>query len=239
METKHFPMGETVYQAQLKNGLQVVLLPKPGFAQTFVTFSTHYGSIDRTFRVGQEKDYTVVPDGIAHFLEHKMFESEQGDVFPQFSRYGASANAFTTFDLTSYLFSCTDNLKENLNLLLDFVQDPYFTDTNVEKEKGIIGQEIQMYNDNPDARVFYDLLKALYQEHPVRIEIAGTIDSIAKITKDTLYECYNTFYHPGNMVLFAVGGFDPETVFEWISANQDKKSFDKIPTIDRPPVEIS
>jgi predicted Zn-dependent peptidase len=124
MQTKQFPMGETVYEERLDNGLQVVLLPKPGFAQTFVTFSTHYGSVDRAFRVQPNSDYTVVPDGIAHFLEHKMFESEKGDVFPEFSRYGASANAFTTFDLTSYLFSCTDNLKENLNLLLDFAQDP-------------------------------------------------------------------------------------------------------------------
>jgi predicted Zn-dependent peptidase len=236
MEINKFPMGEAVYQERLQNGLQVVLLPKPGFAQTFVTFTTHYGSVDRAFRTHGHKDYTVVPDGIAHFLEHKMFESEKGDVFPEFSRYGASANAFTTFDLTSYLFSCTDNLRENLNLLLDFVQDPYFTDANVEKEKGIIGQEIQMYNDNPDARVFYDLLKALYQEHPVRIEIAGTIDSIAKITKETLYECYETFYHPGNMVLFAVGGFEPETVLEWIRENQATKSFSDVPVIDRPPI---
>lgn len=255
MRSESFPIGETVYQETLANGLEVVLLPKPGFEQSFVTFTTKYGSIDRSFRTSndnglqtsgetprtshdglgaaKETGLTIVPDGIAHFLEHKMFESESGDVFPRFARGGASANAFTTFDQTTYLFSCTDNLLANTELLLDFVQDPYFTEKSVEKEKGIIGQEIQMYNDNPDARIFFELLKALYVDHPIRIEISGSVASIDEITKDTLYDCYRTFYHPSNMVFFAVGGFDPEAMMGWIRENQSSKQFSPIPKIER------
>lgn len=237
MQSKQYPLGETIYYDTLPNGLDVVLLPKPGFKQSFVTFSTKYGSIDNRFRTSKDEDFLSVPDGIAHFLEHKMFESEEGDVFPHFARGGASANAFTTFDQTTYLFSCTENLRSNTELLLDFVQDPFFTVENVEKEKGIIGQEIEMYNDNPDARIFYELLKALYVNNPVRIDVAGTVASIQEITKDTLYACYNTFYHPGNMTFFAVGGFDVDEMMQWIMENQAKKTFSAVPDIDRPMVD--
>ncbi|MCL6453627.1 MAG: insulinase family protein [Alicyclobacillus sp.] len=237
MRSQSFPVGDTVYEETLDNGLQVILLPKPGFQQVFCSFTTRYGSIDNCFRTAGESAFRTVPDGVAHFLEHKMFESEQGDVFPAFGRGGASANAFTTFDQTSYLFSCTDNLRPNLELLLDFVQDPYFTDATVAKEKGIIGQEIQMYQDNPDARIFYELLKALYVSHPVRIEVAGSVESIAQITKETLYDCYHTFYHPSNMVVFAAGGFDPVPVMEQIRENQARKRFSPAPVVERHPAE--
>ncbi|WP_029423242.1 EF-P 5-aminopentanol modification-associated protein YfmH [Alicyclobacillus macrosporangiidus] len=226
-------LGHVLYHETLPNGLNVFLLPKPGFQQTFATFTTHYGSVDSTFRLAGEPEFTTVPDGIAHFLEHKMFESEHGDVFRDFARHGASANAYTTFDITSYLFSSTQDVQENLEVLLDFVQDPYFTDENVAKEKGIIAQEIRMYEDNPDTRVFYGLLRALYAVHPVRVDIAGTVESIQRIDKETLYRCYRTFYHPSNMVFFAVGGFDPEAAMAVIRENQARKSFPEAPRIER------
>jgi predicted Zn-dependent peptidase len=217
-------LNETLYTEQLPNGLTVYILPKPGYQKTYATFSTKYGSVDNHFQVTGKEEIRV-PDGIAHFLEHKMFEEPEGDVFAKFASNGASANAFTSFDRTVYLFSATENLKENLNTLLDFVQNPYFTDENVEKEKGIIGQEIKMYQDNPDWRVYFGLIEALYQKHPVHIDIAGTIDSIAQITKETLYTCYHTFYHPENMAFFVVGGVDPVEIMELVRANQAGKTF--------------
>lgn len=232
-EVRYENIRETLYTDKLDNGLSVFLLPKPGFQQTFATFTTQYGSMDRTFKAGDAADFMTVPDGIAHFLEHKMFASEAGDVFPLFAKHGASANAFTTFDTTSYLFSSTTDLYENTQTLLDFVQDPYFTDESVEKEKGIIGQEIQMYDDNPDWRAFFNLLRGMYKEHPVRIDIAGTVSSIADITKETLYQCYRTFYHPSNMVYFAAGGFDVEKMMAFIRENQQRKSFPAISSIEK------
>lgn len=226
-------LSEVLYQETLSNGLAVYLLPKPGFKQVFTTFTTRYGSIDRVFKTANQSEFLTVPDGIAHFLEHKMFESEEGDVFSEFAKYGAAANAFTSFDQTSYLFSCTENALENARTLLDFVQHPYFTDENVEKEKGIIGQEIRMYEDNPEWRAFFGLLRGMYEQHPVRVDIAGTVESIAKIDKETLYRCYETFYHPGNMVFFAVGGFDAQAMLELIRENQARKSFGPIPQIER------
>lgn len=230
-ETNYERLNQTVYTEQLASGLTVYLLPKPGFQQTFATFTTNYGSIDRSFQVDGE--VITVPDGIAHFLEHKMFEKERGDVFPEFAEHGASANAFTTFDLTTYLFSSTDSVAKNTETLLDFVQEPYFSKQSVEKEKGIIGQEIRMYDDNPDWQVFFNLLRAMYQEHPVRVPIAGTVESIAEIDADTLYRCYHTFYHPSNMVFLAVGGFDVEEMMKLVSANQAKKSFPPAPNVKR------
>lgn len=217
-------LQETLYHEQLPNGLDVYLLPKQGFQKTYATFTTHYGSIDNDFQP-PNGERMQVPDGIAHFLEHKMFEQEEGDVFKDFSKNGASANAFTSFDRTAYLFSCTGNIEQNLTTLINFVQDPYFTDENVEKEKGIIGQEIRMYDDNPDWRAYFGLIQALYSEHPVRIDIAGTVESIAKITKETLYSCYETFYHPSNMVLFVVGGIDFEKIMQLIRDNQAAKPY--------------
>ncbi|RAL26369.1 EF-P 5-aminopentanol modification-associated protein YfmH [Thermoflavimicrobium daqui] len=223
---EHKQVQETLFHEKLPNGLEVYILPKEGFAKTYATFTTKYGSIDNTFQVrGKEK--VSVPDGIAHFLEHKMFEQESGeDVFQQFSRQGASANAFTSFTKTAYLFSCTENIAQNLTTLIDFVQSPYFTDENVEKEKGIIGQEIRMYEDNPDWRVYFGLIEAMYQNHPVKIDIAGTVESISKISKEMLYTCYHTFYHPSNMLLFVVGSIDPNQIMELIKSNQAAKSFE-------------
>jgi predicted Zn-dependent peptidase len=217
-------LQETLYHGKLANGLTVYVLPKPGFSKTYATFSTRFGSIDNHFQLaGQEA--VQVPDGVAHFLEHKMFEEPEGDVFSKFADKGASANAFTGFERTAYLFSATDHVYDSLETLVNFVQNPYFTEQNVEKEKGIIGQEIRMYDDNPEWRSYFGLIEAMYKHHPVRIDIAGTVESIAEITKDTLYECYRTFYHPSNMVLFVVGGVDPDKVFALIEANQAAKDY--------------
>ncbi len=226
-------LNETVYEETLDNGLQVFILPKPGFRQTYANFTTRYGSIDSEFTVPNRKERIKVPDGIAHFLEHKMFEEEQGDVFIEFAKTGASANAFTTFDTTTYLFSSTTEIEKNLEILLNFVQNPYFTDENVEKEKGIIGQEIKMYEDNPNWQVYFGLLQGLYGEFPVAIDIAGTVESIAKITKETLYDCYHTFYHPSNMTLFVVGEVDPDAILRLVAANQTTKQYELQAPIER------
>ncbi|OBZ18320.1 zinc protease [Bacillus sp. FJAT-27264] len=231
-QLRYDKLQETLYHEVMDNGLQVYVLPKPGFRKTYATFATKYGSVDNHFRVAGGEE-TTVPDGIAHFLEHKMFEEPEGDIFATFASNGASANAFTSFDQTVYLFSATENIETNLSTLVDFVQRPYFTDENVEKEKGIIGQEINMYADNPDWRVYFGLIEAMYAKHPVHIDIAGTIESIATITKETLYTCYNSFYHPSNMLLFVVGGVEPEKVFELIRSNQAGKSYDKQGEIER------
>ncbi|NHN28317.1 EF-P 5-aminopentanol modification-associated protein YfmH [Paenibacillus agricola] len=223
---------ETIYTEKLANGLSVYILPKEGFSKTYATFSTHYGSIDNHFRVEGAPEIKV-PDGIAHFLEHKMFEEPTGDIFSVFASKGASANAFTSFDRTAYLFSATDHIQENLQTLLNFVQNPYFTEENVEKEKGIIGQEINMYKDNPDWRSYFGLIETMYHKHPVHIDIAGTIESIADITKDLLYDCYHTFYHPSNMSLFVVGGVDPEEIMALVKRNQAAKDYKPQGTIHR------
>ncbi|PMC38502.1 peptidase M16 [Bacillus sp. UMB0899] len=218
-------LQESLYYEKMDNGLDVYVLPKKGFNKTYSTFTTKYGSIDNTFVPLNKDEMIQVPDGIAHFLEHKLFEKEDGDVFQQFSKQGASANAFTSFTRTAYLFSSTSQVERNLETLIDFVQDPYFSEKTVEKEKGIIGQEINMYDDNPDWRLYFGLIQNLFHHHPVRIDIAGTIDSIAKITKDSLYECYHTFYHPSNMLLFVVGAVDPEKILQQVRENQQKKNF--------------
>ncbi|RHW36375.1 insulinase family protein [Neobacillus notoginsengisoli] len=226
-------LNEELYYQKLANGLDVYILPKNGFNKTYATFTTKYGSIDNTFKPPGKSDFVSVPDGIAHFLEHKLFEKEDGDVFQQFSKQGASANAFTSFTRTAYLFSSTSRVEENLETLMDFVQEPYFSEKTVEKEKGIIGQEITMYDDNPDWRLYFGLIENMYHNHPVKIDIAGTIESIAKIDKDMLYECYNTFYHPSNMLLFIVGPVDPEKIMDQVRANQSKKQFSDRAEIER------
>ncbi|MEC2046148.1 pitrilysin family protein [Bacillus licheniformis] len=230
-------LKETLYYEKMPGGLDVYVLPKEGFNKTYAVFTTKYGSIDNQFVPLGKDEMVRVPDGIAHFLEHKLFEKEDGDVFQQFSRQGASANAFTSFTRTAYLFSSTSNVEENLETLVDFVQDPYFTEKTVEKEKGIIGQEINMYDDNPDWRLFFGLIENMYQEHPVRIDIAGTIESISHITKDLLYECYETFYHPSNMLLFVVGPVDPEAIIRQVRENQQKKPYTDQPEIVRKEVK--
>ncbi|ORX24037.1 peptidase M16 [Thermoanaerobacterium sp. PSU-2] len=217
MEVFNDLIKEKMYKYEHESGLNVFVMPKKGFIKQYAMFATHYGSNDREFIIPGESEPTHVPDGIAHFLEHKMFEEESGSVFEEFSKNGASANAYTNFTTTAYLFSCTDNFYSNLKLLLDFVQRPYFTDENVEKEKGIIAQEIRMYDDDPSWRLFFNMLGGLYRQHPVKIDIAGTIESISRIDKDILYKCYNTFYHPSNMVLFAVGDVDVDKVAEIVN----------------------
>ncbi|QMV40104.1 EF-P 5-aminopentanol modification-associated protein YfmH [Cohnella cholangitidis] len=225
MTAKPYPnLQETLWHEKLDNGLEVFILPKPGFTKTYATFTTRYGSIDNHFT--RPNGETIrVPDGIAHFLEHKMFEEPEGDIFSKFASQGASANAYTSFDRTVYLFTATGEIEANLDTLLHFVQNPYFTDENVEKEKGIIVQEIDMYRDNPDWRVYFGLIEAMYRNHPVHIDIAGTADSVRSITKEMLYDCYNTFYHPSNMTLFIVGGVDPERTMERVKRDQAQKSF--------------
>ncbi|TVX97602.1 EF-P 5-aminopentanol modification-associated protein YfmH [Cohnella terricola] len=225
MATTSYPkLQETLWHEKLDNGLEVFILPKPGFTKTYATFTSRYGSVDNHFT---RPDGTTikVPDGIAHFLEHKMFEEPEGDIFSQFASQGASANAYTSFDRTVYLFTATHEVDANLDTLLHFVQNPYFTDENVEKEKGIIVQEIDMYRDNPDWRVYFGLIEAMYSRHPVHIDIAGTADSVRSITKEMLYDCYNTFYHPSNMTLFVVGGVDPEATLERVKRDQAAKTF--------------
>jgi predicted Zn-dependent peptidase len=226
-------LQEELYHEKLSNGLNVYILPKKGFNKTFATFTTKYGSVDNNFVPLGKDEYVKVPDGIAHFLEHKLFEKEDGDVFQQFSKQGASANAFTSFTRTAYLFSSTSDVEKNLETLVDFVQDPYFSEKTVEKEKGIIGQEITMYDDNPDWRLYFGLIQNLYQNHPVKIDIAGTIESISHITKDLLYECYNTFYHPSNMLLFIVGPVDPTKFMDQVRENQANKDYKEMPEIQR------
>lgn len=210
--------GETVYCYEHASGLKAFVVPKKGYSKKHATYSTHYGSVNNEFLVPGETEITRVPDGIAHFLEHKLFEQETGSVMEKFSKLGASPNAYTSFSQTVYLFSCTDRFDENFKLLVDFVQNPYITEESVEKEKGIIGQEIMMYQDNPGWRVFFNLLKAFYVNNPVRVDIAGTVESISKINRDLLYKCYNTFYHPSNMVILVVGEVDPQQVFQQVEA---------------------
>ncbi|MCD7033711.1 insulinase family protein [Metabacillus sp. GX 13764] len=226
-------LQEELYFEEMPGGLKVYVLPKKGFNKTFATFTTNYGSIDNEFAPLGSDEIKRVPDGIAHFLEHKLFEKEDGDVFQQFSQQGASANAFTSFTRTAYLFSSTSDVEKNLETLVDFVQDPYFTEKTVEKEKGIIGQEINMYDDNPDWRLYFGLIQNMYHHHPVGIDIAGTVESISKINKDLLYECYRTFYHPSNMALFIVGPVEPEKILTQIRENQAKKEFENQNDIQR------
>ncbi len=210
-------IGESYVKAELSSGLKIYILEKPQYNSSYAVFGTKYGSIDTCFAVNGEE--TTVPEGIAHFLEHKLFESEDGDAFTKYAKTGAYANAFTSFDRTCYLFSCSDKFYENLDILLSFVQSPYFTKETVEKEQGIIGQEIRMYDDSPAWRVMFNMLMAMYHNHPVRIDIAGTVDSIAQIDYELLYKCYNTFYNPANMFICIAGNVDTEKVLKQIKAS--------------------
>ncbi len=210
-----------------KSGCTICLYPMPKYSSAYAVFGTRYGSVDTTFRTKNDSDYITVPEGIAHYLEHKLFENDECDAFELYSKTGASANAFTSFDCTAYLFSCTQKFSDNLRILLSFVQEPYFTDENVEKERGIITQEIKMYLDDPGTRVMYNCLDAVYHNNPVRIDIAGTVESIQEIDKDLLYRCYNTFYNLNNMVLSIAGNFDPDEALaicdELLKPSEDQK----------------
>ncbi len=204
--------GDNCIHVKHSSGLDIYIREMSGFSNVRALFGTKYGSVNTMFRTTGDTEYTTVPEGIAHFLEHKLFENEECGVFELYAKTGAMCNAFTSFDKTCYLFSCSKNYTENLKILLDFVQNPYFTPENVEKEQGIIGQEIQMTNDNPEWRVFFNMLNSMYHNHPVKIDIAGTAESIAEIDADLLYKCYNTFYNLNNMVLAIAGNISADEV---------------------------
>ncbi|MCI8553629.1 MAG: insulinase family protein [Clostridiales bacterium] len=208
---QHERTGEVCHRVDHPSGLTIFVCPKPGYRSGYAAFATRYGSID-TFCLNGQGKATPVPEGIAHYLEHKLFESEDGDAFARYAATGASANAYTSFDHTAYLFTCTDQLEDNLEILLDFVRHPYFTEETVQKEQGIIGQEIRMLDDNPGRRCLFNLLRALYTRHPVRVDIGGTVESIAHITPELLYDCYHTYYDLHNMALAVAGDVTVERV---------------------------
>ena len=194
----------------LPSGLTVIVRPMPGYSSAHCIYATRFGSIDRAFRLGDKQ--VSLPAGVAHFLEHKMFEDEDGDAFAKYAKTGANANAFTSFDRTCYIFTATEQIDESLDVLLGMVGQPYFTEQTIAKEQGIIGQEIKMYDDNPDWRLIMGLCACLYHSHPIRSDIAGTVESIARITPDMLYDCCAAFYAPANMVLAAAGNITMDTV---------------------------
>ena len=205
-------LNEKYYSFKHKSGLEVFVFPKE-MTTSYAIFATRYGAVDNKFKLDTDLEYTIVPDGIAHFLEHKLFECEGGiDAFELFSKTGANANAFTSNTMTGYLFSCTEKFNESLKILLDFVTHPYFTKETVQKEQGIIAQEIRMYDDNPGARLHKELMNALYKNNKIKIDVAGTVESIGEITAEILYKCYNTFYNLNNMTLSICGNVDVKEV---------------------------
>lgn len=212
---ENLKVKEKVYIEKLENGLTVMIIPKKGIQKKYMIWGTHYGSNESSFVVPGEEEVTTVPNGVAHFLEHKLFEQENGtNSLDVLTALGVEANAYTTNDHTAYLFECTDNFYEAMDELMDYVQHPYFTDENVEKEKGIIGQEIMMYDDYPEWRVYLNAMQAMYHNNPVKIDIVGTIETISKIDKEILYKCYNTFYNPSNMTMVICGDFEPKAILE-------------------------
>lgn len=214
---ENLQVKEKLYTEKLENGLTIMIIPKTGIRKKYVMWATHYGSIDNKFIIPGEENVTEVPDGIAHFLEHKLFEQENGtNSLDVLTALGVNANAYTTTNYTTYLYEATDNFYEALDELMDYVQHPYFTDQNVEKEKGIIAQEINMYNDYPDWEVYMNALRCMYKTNPITIDIAGTVESIQEIDKEVLYKCYNTFYNPSNMVMCFCGDFNPEDLIKEI-----------------------
>lgn len=223
-EIKSQRIGDSYYKVDHPTGLTIYVYPKEGYNSAYAIFGTKYGSINTVFSVDDEKKITV-PDGIAHYLEHKLFESEEGDAFERYAKTGANANAYTSFEKTCYLFSCTEKFDESLEILLDFVQKPYFTAQTVAKEQGIIGQEIKMYDDSPDWRVMFNMLEGMYKNHPVKIDIAGTVETIAEITAEKLYEVYNVFYNLNNMVLCVSGNVTVDQVLK--TADKMLKPCDK------------
>lgn len=213
MNERIFPgLGEKIYEDTLPNGLRIKVVPKRGFARSYAFFATDYGSMDTRFRL-DGKDY-VSPDGVAHYLEHKMFDMPDGNALQKMSQTGASPNAFTSYNITAYHFSCTSMFEENFRTLLQFVSQGYFTQESVEKERGIIAQEIKMYADNPGSRVDENLFRAMYKNHPIRVPVVGTVESIQDITAQTLIDCHRAFYDPSNMVLCVVGDVDPRQIHD-------------------------
>lgn len=237
-EVKINEFGEETYITTLKNGLKVYICKKPGFERKLGMFGTKYGSLINEFVDIKTGEKLKVPDGIAHFLEHKLFEQEGANALDLFSKIGVSSNAYTSFDQTVYYFETIEKFEESIKLLIQLIKTPYFTDENVEKEQGIIGQEISMYDDEPNYAVYFNALKGMYNTHPVRVDIAGTIESISHITKDLLYICYNTFYSAQNMFFLVIGDVDVEKTVALIEENikiyekdfDSKKEIKKIET---------
>ncbi len=214
---ENLKVKEKIYREKLENGLTVMIIPKHNTNKKYIIWGTHFGSIDNHFISPIENKETKIPDGVAHFLEHKLFEQENGtNSLDILSGLGVEANAYTTNDHTAYLYEATENFYEALDEFMNYVQNPYFTDENVEKEKGIIGQEIMMYDDEPSWRVYINAMNCMYQNNPIKIDIAGSVESISKINKEILYECYNTFYNLANMTLVVCGDFEPEKILEEI-----------------------
>ena len=230
---ENLKVKEKLYTEKLENGLTVMIIPKKGIQKKYIIWGTNYGSNDSTFIVPGETEITEVPKGVAHFLEHKMFEQENGkNSLDVLTALGVNANAYTTNNHTAYLYECTDNFYEALDEFMDYVQHPYFTDENVEKEKGIIGQEIMMYDDYPDWKVYLNALECMYHKNPVKLDITGTVETISHIDKEILYKCYNTFYNPSNMAMVISGDFEPEKLLEEIKKRLiDKKANGEIKRI--------
>jgi predicted Zn-dependent peptidase len=222
---KNDKVKEELYIEKLENGLTVMIIPKKETLKKYVIWGTNFGSIDNHFKIQNENEEIEIPDGVAHFLEHKLFEQENGkNSLDVLSGLGVEANAYTTNDHTAYLFEATNNFYEALDELMNYVQNPYFTDENVEKEKGIIGQEINMYDDEPEWQAYMNAIKLMYKSNPINIDIAGSIESISKINKEILYKSYNNFYDLSNMLLVVCGDFVPEEVLEEIKKRITKTS---------------
>ena len=233
---------EKMYIEKLENGLTVIIFPRHTTQKKYVMWGVNFGSIDNHFINPDNGEEIIIPDGVAHFLEHKMFEQKSGkNSLDTLSSLGVEANAYTTNDYTTYLFECTDNFYEALDELMDYVQNPYYTDENVEKEKGIIAQEINMYDDAPNWKVYMNAMECLYKNNPVRIDIAGTVESISGINKEMLYNCYNTFYTPSNMLMVVTGDFFSEELMKEIKKriikNENKGEIKRIYTEE--PEEIN
>ena len=220
-------IGESVYRETLPNGLQVCVVPKPGYAKKYAFFATRYGGMDTRFRL--DGKWLDTPAGIAHYLEHKMFDTKEGNALQELAKNGAEPNAFTSNAMTGYYFDSTEHFEENLKILLSFVSVPYFTDESVAKEQGIIGQEIRMIEDNPDWQIYTRMMQALYQNSTARTSIAGTVESISHITAETLYQCHKAFYTPSNMILTAVGDVDPVHVVDLARSILPREGGERIP----------
>lgn len=221
---ENLKIKEKLYIEKLENGLTVMIIPKENTNKKYIMWGTNFGSIDNHFIISKTKQEITVPDGVAHFLEHKMFEQKSGiNSLDTLSSIGVDANAYTTNDYTTYLYECNEHFYEALDEFMDYVQNPYYTDENVEKEKGIIAQEIKMYDDHPFWQVYMNAMKCLYKNNPVKLDIAGTVESISEIDKETLYYCYNTFYTPANMLMVVSGDFVPEELIEQIKSRLIKK----------------
>ncbi len=215
---------EEAYIEKLENGMKVIIIPKHNLDKKYIIWGTHFGSIDNRFIMPKTNEEVFIPDGVAHFLEHKMFEQPDGtNSLDTLMALGLDANAYTTNNHTAYLFECTNNFYKGLDELMDYVQHPYFTDENVEKEKGIIGQEIKMYDDEPGWRLYMNALDCMYKDNPIKIDIAGSVESISKITPDVLYKCYNTFYNPSNMIMVVCGEFNPSEILNEIKSRLVQK----------------